>query len=124
MGRLALRAGWNRDDLEFVAVNEIAGDAATGAHLLEFDSVHSRWPVAVDAGGDSLLIEGREVAWSGAPSPAEVDWSGIDIVLDCTGQHRTIDSLSPYLDQGVKKVLVAAPVKEDGALNVVVGVND
>ena len=44
MGRLALRAGWDRPDLEFVHVNELDGDAATGAHLLEFDSVHGRWP--------------------------------------------------------------------------------
>jgi glyceraldehyde 3-phosphate dehydrogenase len=124
MGRLALRAGWGRADLEFVHVNEITGGAATGAHLLEFDSVHGRWPLAVEGDGDSLRVEGREIAWSSAPAPAEVDWSGVDIVLDCTGKHRTVDSLSPYLEQGVKKVVVAAPVKEDGALNVVVGVND
>jgi glyceraldehyde 3-phosphate dehydrogenase len=124
MGRLALRAGWGREDLEFVHVNEIAGDAATGAHLLEFDSVHGRWPVGVEANGDSLRIEGHEIGWSGAAAPGEIDWSEIDIVLDCTGRHRTINSLSPYLDQGVNKVVVAAPVKEDGALNVVLGVND
>jgi glyceraldehyde 3-phosphate dehydrogenase len=80
--------------------------------------------LAVEGDGDSLRVEGREIAWSSAPAPAEVDWSGVDIVLDCTGKHRTVDSLSPYLEQGVKKVVVAAPVKEDGALNVVVGVND
>ncbi len=126
MGRLALRAGWGRDDLEFVHVNEVAGDAATGAHLLEFDSVHGRWPFAVDGEGGRLVIEGREVGWSGAAAPGEVDWAaaGVELVLECTGKHRTIDSLSPYLEQGVRKVVVAAPVKEEGALNVVVGVND
>jgi glyceraldehyde 3-phosphate dehydrogenase len=124
MGRLALRAGWGRHDLEFVHVNEIAGGAATGAHLLEFDSVHGRWPVPVEAADDALRIEGRELAWTDAATPAEVDWSEVDLVLDCTGRHRTIGSLSPYLAQGVRKVVVAAPVKEEGALNVVVGVND
>jgi glyceraldehyde 3-phosphate dehydrogenase len=124
MGRLALRAGWGRDDLEFVHVNEIAGDAPTGAHLLEFDSVHGRWPMAVEADGYSLRVDGREIAWTGAADPAEVEWSEVDIVLDCTGRHRTMDSLAPYFEQGVRKVVVAAPVKEDGALNVVVGVND
>ena len=43
MGRLALRAAWDRDDLRFVYVNETAGDAAGAAHLLCFDSVHGRW---------------------------------------------------------------------------------
>jgi glyceraldehyde 3-phosphate dehydrogenase len=124
MGRLALRAGWGRDDLEFVHVNEIAGGAATGAHLLEFDSVHGRWPVPVEAAAEGLRIEGRELAWTDAVTPAEVDWSEVDLVLDCTGRHRTIGSVSPYLAQGVRKVVVAAPVKEEGALNVVVGVND
>jgi glyceraldehyde 3-phosphate dehydrogenase len=126
MGRLALRAGWGRDDLEFVHVNEVAGDAATGAHLLEFDSVHGRWPVAVEGSGDRLLIDGEQVGWSAVPSPGEVDWAaaGVDLVVECSGRFRTIDSLAPYLEQGVRKVVVAAPVKEEGALNVVVGVND
>jgi glyceraldehyde 3-phosphate dehydrogenase len=126
MGRLALRAGWGRDDLEFVHVNEVAGDAATGAHLLEFDSVHGRWPVAVEGSGDRLLIDGEQVSWSAVPSPGEVDWAaaGVDLVVECSGRFRTIDSLAPYLEQGVRKVVVAAPVKEEGALNVVVGVND
>jgi len=124
MGRLALRAGWGRGDLDFVHVNEIGGGVTTGAHLLEFDSVHGRWPVPVEAAAEGLRIDGREVAWTDAAAPAEVDWSGVDLVLDCTGRHRTIDSLAPYLEQGVRKVVVAAPVKEEGALNVVVGVND
>jgi len=126
MGRLALRAGWGRDDLEFVHVNEVAGDAATGAHLLEFDSVHGRWPVAVEGAGDRLAIEGTDLGWSGAAVPGEVDWASaeVDLVLECSGRFRTIDSLAPYFEQGVRKVVVAAPVKEEGALNVVVGVND
>ncbi len=91
MGRLALRAGWDRADLQFVHVNEVAGDAATGAHLLEFDSVHGRWPVAVEGSGDRLLIDGEEVGWSGAAGPGEVDWAGagVELVLECSGRFRT-----------------------------------
>jgi glyceraldehyde 3-phosphate dehydrogenase len=126
MGRLGLRAAWGRDDLELVHVNEIAGDAATAAHLLEFDSVHGRWPVAVEGSGDRLLVAGREVGWSSASTPGEVDWAaaGVELVLECSGRFRTVDSLAPYFEQSVRKVVVAAPVKEEGALNVVVGVND
>jgi glyceraldehyde 3-phosphate dehydrogenase len=124
MGRLALRAAWDRTDLDFVHVNEIAGDAETAAHLLKFDSVHGRWSGETEGAGDSLRVDGQEIAFTSGASPAEVDWTGIDLVLECSGRFRTIDSLAPYLEQGVRKVVVAAPVKEAGALNVVVGVND
>lgn len=126
MGRLALRAAWDRPDLDFVHVNEIAGDAATAAHLLKFDSVHGRWSTAVEERDGMLSIGGREVAYSAGGSPREVDWAGagVEVVLECSGRFRTIDSLAPYFEQGIRKVIVAAPVKEAGALNVVVGVND
>jgi glyceraldehyde 3-phosphate dehydrogenase len=126
MGRLAMRAAWGWEDFEFVHVNEVAGDAATAAHLLEFDSVHGRWPVGAEAADGGLLVDGRAIGYSDVAAPGEVDWegAGVDLVLECSGRFRTISSLAPYFDQGVRKVVVAAPVKENGALNVVVGVND
>jgi glyceraldehyde 3-phosphate dehydrogenase len=127
MGRLALRAGWDRDDIEFVHVNELHGDAATAAHLLCFDSVHGRWDREATAGEDDrLVVDGLTLGYSAAPTPGDVDWTaaGADIVLECSGRFRTMDALAPYFEHGVKKVIVAAPVKDDRALNVVVGVND
>jgi glyceraldehyde 3-phosphate dehydrogenase len=126
MGRLALRAGWDRQDLEFVHINETAGDAATAAHLLEFDSVHGRWPRSVAADGDAVLIDGARLSYSAYATPGEVPWDelGVDVVLEGTGRFRTRAGLEPYFARGVRKVLVAAPVKDGGALNVVVGVND
>jgi glyceraldehyde-3-phosphate dehydrogenase (arsenate-transferring) len=126
MGRLALRAAWDWPDLDFVQVNEAKGDAATGAHLLAFDSVHGRWREDVEGSGDAMTIGGTSIAYSGASSPAEVDWAqaGAEVVLECSGRFRTIASLQPYFEQGVRKVIVAAPVKDAAALNVVVGVND
>ncbi len=126
IGRLALRAAWGWPELDFVQVNEAKGDAATGAHLLSFDSVHGRWSEDVEGSGEALRVDGTEIAYSGASSPAEVPWAraGVEIVLECSGRFRTIDSLQPYFEQGVRKVIVAAPVKEAAALNVVVGVND
>ena len=125
MGRLALRAGWSTG-LEFVHVNEIAADALTAAHLLTFDSVHGRWDRGARGLGDALELDGSRLGYSSSPDPARVGWGdlGVDVVLECTGKHRTLASLQPYFDAGVKKVIVAAPVKEEGALNVVVGVND
>jgi glyceraldehyde 3-phosphate dehydrogenase len=126
MGRLALRAGWDRDDIAFVHVNEMAGGPVTGAHLLEFDSVHGRWPRAIHADDSALRIDDVRVAWSDAPTPGEVDWraAGVDVVLECSGRFRTGPALAPYLAQGVPRVVVAAPVKDGTALNIVLGVND
>jgi glyceraldehyde 3-phosphate dehydrogenase len=126
MGRLALRAAWGSPDLEFVHVNEIGGDAATSAHLVAFDSVHGRWPTPVSADGDALLVDGMRIGHSRIPQPGDVPWDelGVDVVLECTGKFRTLEILDPYFRRGVRKVIVAAPVKQGATLNVVVGVND
>ena len=125
MGRLALRAGWESANIAFVHVNELHGDAATAAHLLEFDSVHGRWPRRIEAAGDRLLIDGTTLGYSCRAGPGAVAWGelGVEIVLECSGAFRSRETLEAYFEQGVRKVVVAAPVK-DGALNVVVGVND
>jgi len=125
MGRLALRAGWGRPDLEFVHINEVAGGPATAAHLLTFDSLHGRWPREVTASDDGLAIDGTPVSFSRAPKVGDAPWSEhrLDIVLECSGTFRSVESLEPYFAAGVGTVIVAAPVKA-GALNVVMGVND
>lgn len=124
MGRLALRAAWTWPDVDFVHVNEPKGGAEVAAHLLAFDSVHGRWPNDVKHGSDAILIDGRRVGFTGFSAPGEVPWkaAGVDLVLECSGKFRTPALLAPYFAQ-VAKVIVAAPVKE-GALNLVVGVND
>lgn len=124
MGRLALRAAWQWPDVEFVAINEVVGGAEVAAHLLTFDSVHGRWPHEVTGDGDKLVIDGRAIAFSAQTAPGEVDWRGADLVLECSGKFRTPKLLAPYYERGVKKVIVAAPVKDDEALNIVMGVND
>jgi glyceraldehyde 3-phosphate dehydrogenase len=125
MGRLAFRAGWDQPDLEFVHINEVSGGAATAAHLLTFDSVHGRWERGVEAMDDRLSISGRTISFSAAPTPGAVPWAehAVDLVLECSGKFRTPESLDGYFRAGVKKVIVAAPVKS-GALNIVMGVND
>ncbi len=126
MGRLALRAGWDRDDFEFVHINELNGGPETGVHLLEFDSVHGRWSRTIEAADHGLAIDGTEIGWSAESTPGGVDWGdlGVDLVLECSGRFRSRETLAPYFARGVRKVAVAAPVKDGSALNVVVGVND
>jgi len=125
MGRLALRAAWGCDELAFVHINETAGDANCSAHLLNFDSVHGRWDREATAGEDSVLIDGQRITHSSIATPSDVDWQGmgVDLVIEASGKFRTPETLQAYFDQGVKKVVVAAPVAEN-ALNIVMGVND
>ena len=123
MGRLTLRAAWGNPELQFVHINDPAGDAATLAHLLNFDSVHGRWAREATADGDALLIDGVRIPVSRNKELAATDWSGCDVVIEASGKFRKPDVLQPYLDQGVKRVVVTAPVKSAGALDVVMGVN-
>ncbi len=123
MGRLTLRAAWGNPELEFVQINDPAGDAATLAHLLNFDSVHGRWQHEAAADGDAIVIDGIRIPVTRNKELAATDWSGCDVALEASGKFRKPDVLQPYLDQGVKRVVVTAPVKAEGALDVVVGVN-
>ena len=123
MGRLALRAGWDRAGLNWTRINEIATDADGAAHLLTFDSVHGRWHIEASYDGDAVRIQDSSLAYTSTPAIEDGAWGDCDIVLECTGTFRKAEQLQSYFDQGVKKVIVAAPVK-DGALNVVYGVND
>jgi glyceraldehyde 3-phosphate dehydrogenase len=124
IGHLALRAAWGWPELEFVQINDPAADAATHAHLLNFDSVHGRWSHDAVAEGDTLFIDGRPVRLTANRAIADTDWSGCDVVIEASGVMTEAAKLQPYLDQGVKRVVVSAPVKEKGVLNVVMGVND
>jgi glyceraldehyde 3-phosphate dehydrogenase len=138
IGRLTLRAAmggvWRAADdpradnrLEIVHVNELKGGAAATAHLLEFDSIHGRWRQCFGVEDDRAIHIGtRRLGFSNAATPDAVAWGdlGCDLVLECTGKFLKTDQLDGYFRRGVKRVIVAAPVKESGALNIVVGVND
>ena len=124
IGRLALRAAWGWPELEFVRINDPAGDAATHAHLLNFDSVHGRWQHQAGSDGDCIVIDGKRIAVTANKAIADTDWSDCDLVIEASGKMTKVALLQAYLDQGVKRVVVSAPVKEPGALNIVMGVND
>ncbi|MCK7459490.1 ArsJ-associated glyceraldehyde-3-phosphate dehydrogenase [Idiomarina aminovorans] len=124
IGRLALRVAWDNPELEVIQVNDPGADAATFAHLLNFDSVHGRWVHEASADGDNLVVDGKHIAFSQHKTIADNNWSGSDVVLEASGKMKTVNVLNEYLEQGVKRVVVSAPVKEPEALNIVVGVND
>jgi glyceraldehyde 3-phosphate dehydrogenase len=123
MGRLGLRAGWNLPEFEIIRINEIAMDANGSAHLLKFDSVHGTWGLDTGSKDGNMVVDGRSLAYSSNTAIGDTDWSDCDIVIEATGKHhKKPESLNAYFDQGVKKVIVAAPT--EGALNVVYGIND
>jgi glyceraldehyde 3-phosphate dehydrogenase len=124
MGRLALRASWGWPDFEFVQINDPAGDAKTLAHLLNFDSVHGRWSSQAEALEGNIICDGKTIKVTQNKEIGATDWSNCDVVIEASGVMRKKSLLQAYLDQGVKRVVVTAPVKEEGVLNVVMGVND
>ena len=122
MGRLGIRAAWENPSFNFKQINEISGNAETSAHLLKFDSIHGIWDQECSSTDSAILINDSTIDYTSNQTIDDTDWSGCDIVLECSGKFRTPEALQAYFDQGVKKVIVAAPVV--GALNIVYGIND
>ncbi len=122
MGKLALRP-LIESGAEIAFVNDSAGDPALHAHLLEFDTVHGRWPARFEATASAIRIDGKEIKTCKTRAIAELPLDGVDVVIDCTGAFRSRAALAPYFEAGVQKVVVSAPVKDAAAANIVMGVN-
>ncbi len=116
--RPMLKAG---DTIAFL--NDAVGDPAMHAHLLEFDTVHGRWDADFSTDADSITIDGTRIPVCGARNLVDLPLEGVDVVVDCTGYYKTAERIAPYFERGVKKVVVSAPVKDGGAVNIVYGVN-
>lgn len=123
IGKLALRPLLERG-AKIAFINDAEGDAAMHAHLLEFDSVHGRWPAEFSAEGGALTIDGTRIPVTTTRSLTDLPLDGVDVVIDCTGAFKTEAKLAPYFAAGVKKVIVSAPVKDGPTANIVYGVND
>jgi glyceraldehyde 3-phosphate dehydrogenase len=126
IGKLALRdlidtgaAG------EIVLVNDPIGTPEQHALLMEFDSVHGRWKADISHDADSLTLNGQRIRITSAKRIEDLPLAemGIDLVIDCTGVFKTEAKIAPYFAAGVRKVVVSAPVKDGGALNLVYGIN-
>jgi glyceraldehyde 3-phosphate dehydrogenase len=124
IGRAFVRRSLELEDIEVVAVNDVA-DAGTLAHLLKFDSAHGRLPASVVPVLGSILVGGAPITALCERDPAAIDWGalGVDIVIESTGRFRSRDDAALHLKGGARKVLLSAPGK-DADLTVVVGVND
>ncbi len=136
MGRLILRTAFDWPEVEFIQINDVAGDAAALAHLLNFDSIHGRWNLEAKStsstvNNDLMTINEQSILMSKNSAIGDTDWSRCDIVIEASGVMRDQAKLQTYFDQGVKKVLVTAPMKiaefdseeEQNIVNIVMGVN-
>ncbi|MFA9230579.1 MAG: hypothetical protein RIR95_480 [Pseudomonadota bacterium] len=124
IGRNVLRAiiESGRTDIEVVAINDL-GPVETNAHLLRFDSVHGRFPATVTTGPDSIDVGRGPIMVTAIRNPADLPWSHIDVVMECTGIFTSKEKCLPHLENGAKRVLISAP--GDGAdKTIVFGVND
>ncbi len=125
IGRLVFRAAMEsrRDDIEFVAINDL-GTAEANGHLLKYDSVHGPFPGTVESTENAISVDGKEVKVLAERDPAKLPWGdlGVDIVLECTGIFASKEKAATHFEGGAKRVLVSAPAS--GAdLTVVYGVN-
>jgi len=110
-----------RTDIEVVAINDL-GPVETNAHLLRFDSVHGRFPATVTTGEDWIDVGRGPIRVTALKNPADLPWSNVDVVLECTGIFTTKEKCLPHLENGSKRVLISAP--GDGAdKTIVYGVN-
>jgi glyceraldehyde 3-phosphate dehydrogenase len=126
IGRLTLKAinQYQSDNLEVVAINDLT-DAETNAHLLKWDSTYGPYPGTVDAAGDSIAIDGKEVKVLAERDPWKIPWVdyGVQIVIESTGLFTDATKAAAHLQGGVKKVIISAPARNED-LTIVLGVNE
>ena len=125
IGRNFYRAlGERDDDVTIVGINDLM-DPKTIAHLLRYDSIHGRYPGAIEAGEDSITVDGHEIPISAERDPAKLPWKdlGADVVVESTGFFTARDKAAAHLDAGAKKVIISAPAKGPD-VTVAIGVND
>jgi len=127
IGRLSFRYVWDDPSLEIVHVNDICS-VESAAYLIQYDSVHGTWYKKVELTDDrsGFTVDGKLVTFSSEADFTNVEWASkeVELMMECTGTYLKVKTLQPYFDQcGIKQVVVSAPVKEEGALNVVLGCN-
>ncbi len=123
IGRMVFRAGYKRDDIDFVAINDLT-DPATLAHLLKYDSVHGRLDAEVSATEESITVNGKQIKVFSEKEPAKLPWGdmGVQTVMECTGLFREREKAASHLEAGATKVIISAPAKGPDA-TLVMGVN-
>ncbi len=124
IGRSLARVLLKREDIDLVAVNDLA-PVEQAAYLLSFDSVHGRFEGSVEYEEGRLIVDSVEIAYSNSTDPMELDFAslGADVVIECTGRFLTSKEVEHHIKKGVKRVIISAPAKDDTP-TFVLGVNE
>ncbi|OHB91916.1 MAG: type I glyceraldehyde-3-phosphate dehydrogenase [Planctomycetes bacterium RIFCSPHIGHO2_12_FULL_51_37] len=125
IGRIVFRAMAQRPSIEVVAVNDLA-DSKALAFLLKYDSVHRRFPGTVDAKGNAISVNGKDVKLIQEKDPANLPWKDlrVDIVIESTGIFTSREACEKHIKAGAKKVILSAPPKDKLDAVIVIGVNN
>lgn len=118
-----MRVAHSSPHIQVVQINDLASPEVM-SHLLKYDSVHGHFPADVRYGANSIIVDGRTIAMTHQTSPSDIQWEGVDVVIESTGKFKTKEELEGHLSKGVKKVVLSAPSKDDEIPMVVLGVND
>jgi len=123
IGRMVLRAAYTRNDIEFLALNDLT-DPNTLAHLLKYDSVHGILKDDIEVEENAIVVNGKRIQIISEKDPGKLPWKdlGVDIVFESTGLFRDRSQASKHLDAGAKKVIISAPAP-DPDITLVIGVN-
>ena len=123
IGRTLFRLLNNHPTIEVVVVNDIA-DAKTLSHLLKYDSVPGIAPFSCSYTKTSLVIDGVEIPLYNTSRIEDLQWNGVDVVVEATGKFKTLDHLEKHIEAGAKKVILSVPPQDDRIKTVVLGVNE
>lgn len=125
IGRRVFRLIADRADMQVVAINDLA-DSKTLTHLLKYDSIHGQFSQKVEAGLESIIINGREIPLTNYTHPKDLDWSAhpIDFVIECTGRFKTKTDLEHHLTKQNTRVILSAPPLSDDIKTIIWGIND
>lgn len=125
IGRRVFRLIQDRNDMQIVAVNDLA-DARTLSHLLKYDSIHGVSKHEISSSEDTIILNSRHIKLLNHNHPSLIDWSpyDVDFVIEATGKFKTSEVLKQHITNGAKKVILSVPPIEDDIKTVVLGVND
>ena len=125
IGRLVFRAGIDRDDIEFLGINDPGMTPDYMAYMLRYDTMHGQFTGSIEYDDESITVNGKKIMVYAKMSPAELPWGelGVEYVVESTGLFLTKEKAQGHLDAGAKKVIMSAPSKDDTPM-FVMGVNN
>src|SRR5690625_5018894 len=123
IGRNLFKLLLNHPTIEVVSINDLA-DAKTLAHLLKYDSIHGVMKESVSSAENAILVDNRRFSFSSTEKITDLNWSQVDVVIECTGRFKTRAELENHFKNGAKKRILSVPPADDSTKTIVLDVNE